>query len=85
MKMDKNQKFFPDFGYEAPRKTRRECPNPAFLNHNLHRIGIFKKYHSSDVDDGLPGWITKLMCVNCGKEFKGGYFHPGPKEVNHEY
>jgi len=71
-----NQEYFPDFGYEPPRRTKNECPNPAFKNHHLHRIGVFKTVHSGDVDDGLLGWFTELRCVNCGRSFGSGGFYP---------
>jgi hypothetical protein len=66
--MNKNQKYFPDYGYTSPKRTRQVCSNPAFLNHHLHRVGYFKKprYYS----DGLPGYVAIAKCVNCGRVFE---------------
>lgn len=65
--MDSNQKFFPDMGYTSPRKIKgvKECSNPAFADHRLHRIGVFKEFYYAD---GLQGWSCILKCVNCGRE-----------------
>ena len=81
--MKTNQKYFPCFGYEPPRRTKNNCPNPAFKDHHLHRVGVFKTAHSSEVDDGLSGWFTELKCVTCGKGFGSGGFYPDEMaEVN---
>lgn len=73
--MDTLQKYFPDFGYTAPIRTKEDCPSPAFKSHRLHRCGYFKKYYDSD---GLPGWVCSVKCVNCGREFpKLECFIPG--------
>ena len=70
------EKFHPDFGYIAPKK-KGKCHNPAFMDHSLHRCGIFKKFYSSE---GLPGWFTTIKCVNCGRRFGDGMFYPGKRE-----
>lgn len=64
--MDSNQKFFPDLGYVPPRTIKgvKECSNPAFANHRLHRMGVFKESFDSD---GSPGWTCAIKCVNCGR------------------
>jgi len=75
--MDTNQKYQPDFGYSSPVKTKKECINPAFFDHNLHRVGWFATRFDGD---GLPGYIIEKRCVNCGKSFKkrkyGSAFRP---------
>jgi hypothetical protein len=64
--MEKNQKFVPDYGYTAPKRTRKECENPAFMDKNLHRVGYFKTaYH----EDAMAGYSAVAKCVNCGIEF----------------
>jgi hypothetical protein len=63
--LDKNQKYFPNLGYDAPKKTRKPCPLPAFADPNLHRVGMF--LISEIIDNGLPGWNAEQRCVNCGK------------------
>jgi len=76
--MEKNQKYRPDYGYTAPKRTRKECTNPAFMDHNLHRVGYFKlpEYYS----DGLPGYVAVARCVNCGRVFADDIiFHAGKK------
>lgn len=74
--MDSKQKYYPEFGYVAPKKTKKECEVPAFADKNLHRVGIFAgKY----LEDGLPGYICIYKCVNCGKVFKKQTFQPSQK------
>jgi hypothetical protein len=73
--MEKNQKYIPDYGYTSPKRTTKECINPAFMDHNLHRVGYFQLagYYS----DGLPGYIAVGKCVNCGRVFEHDtIFHP---------
>lgn len=65
--MEKNQKYRPEYGYTAPKRTRKECNNPAFLDHNLHRVGYFKTPEHYNV--GLPGYVAVAKCVNCGRLF----------------
>lgn len=79
--MFEEQKFIPDFGYDAPEKIgEKDCPFPSFADHSLHRIGIFKIEHfgaSGDRDEnGLPGWVVHKKCVNCGKEKRAKLFMP---------
>lgn len=65
--MNINQIYFPEFGYSAPKRTKKECENPAFSDKRIHRMGIFAlEYHS----DGLTGYSVCNKCVNCGKRFK---------------
>ena len=75
--------FKPDFGFNPPHRTKTKCANPAFADHYLHRIAVMKEVHvgaKGDFDEGgSPGWISKLVCTGCGKEFRGGYFHPDKK------
>lgn len=66
--MEKNQKYFPDYGYSSPKRTRQECINPAFKDHNLHRIGYFKIQKHYNIY-GLPGYVAVAKCVNCGRVF----------------
>jgi len=78
--MDSKQKYYPHFGYDRPRRTKKECEFPAFYDKNAHRTGIFAvEYH----EEGLPGYSCIFKCVNCGREFpfKGnkGFFKPGPR------
>jgi hypothetical protein len=65
--MAENQKYIPDFGYTAPKKTRKKCSNPAFMDHNLHRVGYFK---SKFQEDCSTGYSAIAKCVNCGREFE---------------
>ncbi|MFA5379012.1 MAG: hypothetical protein WC455_24875 [Dehalococcoidia bacterium] len=60
------QKYIPEFGYTAPKRTRHVCESPAFMDHNLHRVGYFKGRYDSD---GVPGWTMEAKCVNCGRRF----------------
>jgi hypothetical protein len=30
--MDSNQKYYPHFGYISPKRTKKECENPAFAD-----------------------------------------------------
>lgn len=71
---DKNQKYFPDFGYLPPQiiKGVKACPSPAFKDKRYHRIGIFKVEFDAD---GVPGWFCEEKCVNCG-HVAGGRFVP---------
>lgn len=64
--VDKNQKYFPEFGYLEPVRMRgvKECESPAFVDKTLHRIGVCKVRFDAD---GLPGWICEEKCVNCGR------------------
>jgi hypothetical protein len=73
----KNQRFVPDRGYTAPISTRAECSNPAFADHNLHRVGFFRGRYC---DQGIPGWSYVKKCVNCGREFDSVFFVE-PKEA----
>ena len=78
--MEKDQKYTPDYGYTAPKRTRQECSNPAFMDHNLHRVGYFKKprYYS----DGLAGYVAVAKCVNCGRVFEDDtIFHADKEDV----
>ena len=78
--MEKNQKYMPDYGYTTPKRTRKECTNPAFMDHNFHRVGYFRipKFHN----DGLPGYVAVAKCVNCGRVFDNDtIFHPS-KDTN---
>jgi hypothetical protein len=64
--MDSKQKYYPHFGYTAPRRTKKACENPAFADENLHRIGIFAiEFHG----DGASGYVCIRKCVNCGRIF----------------
>lgn len=65
IEIKKNQRFVPNFGYTAPKKHKK-CPNPAFGDHRLHRVGIFAERYEFD---GLPGYSCQKKCVNCGEEF----------------
>jgi hypothetical protein len=78
--MKSKQKYFPDFGYSSPHRTKQECANPAFADSHLHRIGIFAEEY---LEDGLPGYSCIHKCVNCGKVFKDKIFIPNrrPKSV----
>ena len=76
--MSKNQRYMPDYGYTAPKRTRTECKNPAFMDRHYHRVGYFRKppYYS----DGLPGYVGVAKCVNCGHEFESdSMFFPSDK------
>jgi hypothetical protein len=74
------ENFKSDYGFGEPIKTKKECNNPEFANHNLHRVAIMKDYHigsKGDIDEGgLPGFVSKKVCVGCGMEFKGIGFYP---------
>ena len=71
-----------DFGFTQVR-TRRECSNPVFADHKLHRVAILKDFHLGNVGDkdphGVPGWVSKFVCTGCGRVLKvngfSGYFH----------
>ena len=76
--MESNQRYYPQFGYDAPRKTKGECTNPAFADRNLHRIGVFADNY---LDDGLTGYSCIYKCVNCGKVFRKKTFKPSRKLV----
>jgi len=66
-------RIIPDFGWNSPHRTKRECAHPDLADHNLHRTALMKKeYHP----DGLPGWSTKLVCNGCKREFKSQWFIP---------
>lgn len=65
--MEKNQKYRPDYGYTAPKRTPQKCNNPAFMDHKLHRVGYFKIKQL--LNDGLPGYVAVAKCVNCGLVF----------------
>ena len=40
---DQKQKDFKaDFGFMPPHRTKTECKNPVFADHNLHRIALMK-------------------------------------------
>jgi hypothetical protein len=75
----KNPDFKPDFGYTQS-KTKKECSNPEFAMHNLHRLAIMKKEHFGSKGDrdenGLKGWTVKGICMGCGKTFKLSGFYP---------
>jgi len=74
--MEKGQIYTPDFGYSSPRRTPENCRKPAFIDKRFHRVGWFKDRYD---EDGLPGWIAVLKCVNCGREF-GTAFYPSNKD-----
>jgi hypothetical protein len=57
--MKTNQRWWPDRGYTAPKKTRHACTNPAFADKRLHRVGLFS-----------DGKLTLEKCVNCGVNFE---------------
>ena len=76
-----NQRYPPSYGYTAPIKTKNVCGNPAFMDHKMHRVGIFLLFYSRD---GLPGYFARKKCVNCGKDF-GGAFYPSKREWDEEY
>lgn len=65
--LEKNQVYYPDYGYTAPKRTKSKCKNPAFMDTHYHRCGYFRKpeYYS----DGLPGYVAVAKCVNCGMVF----------------
>jgi hypothetical protein len=75
-----NMEIVPDFGYDAPKWTKRECANPEFADKNYHRIAKMKDEHFGSKGDrqdwGLPGWTIKGVCVGCGREFKKDVFYP---------
>jgi hypothetical protein len=35
----------PDFGWHSPKRTKKECANPDFADHKLHRVAIMKDEH----------------------------------------
>ena len=78
MKDDKK----PDFGYTEPVRTKTPCTDPAFADNHLHRVGIFKVEHwgaKGDRDEnGLPGWTTQKICMQCGRKFKPDAFYQDP-------
>jgi hypothetical protein len=63
--------YKPDFGYSSPQKIRgvKECTNPAFKDHRLHKIGWFKIEYS-DGSNGLKGWSAYAACTMCGQKVK---------------
>lgn len=82
------KEFKADFGFMSPHTTKAKCINPQFADHYKHRIAIMKDFHigsKGDIDEnGIPGWVSKLVCTGCGKKYKvkmdGGsvnaFFHP---------
>jgi len=74
--MKTNQRYVPDFGYDAPKWTKKPCGNPAFLDHNYHRIGKFTVLFALD---DLQGYIVQHKCVNCGREFRRAFI-PSKRE-----
>jgi len=62
-----------DFGYDAPRQTKRPCTNPEFIDTHLHRIAIMKREF---LYDGLQGWTVKGICTGCLREFRVRGFYP---------
>jgi hypothetical protein len=74
--------FKSDFGFTGPVRGGI-CKIPAFADLRLHRIALMKDKHigsTGDCDEvGTPGWISKYVCVGCGKKFKvngfSGMFH----------
>ena len=77
--------FRPDFGFDSPKRTKKECANPLFHDKKLHRVAIMKDYHvgaKGDVEEnGLSGWIAKKACTSCGKQFQWGGFYSDKKET----
>ena len=77
-KDDIQNNFKADFGFDAPHRTTKECSNPVFADHQLHRIAMRKDYHvgsKGDSDEGgISGWVAKRVCTGCGREFKGGFY-----------
>jgi len=67
----KDDIYKPDFGYTSPRKIKgvKECLNPAFKDHRLHRIGLFKAEYS-DGSNGMKGWSVYMKCTMCGENVK---------------
>lgn len=65
--------FVSDFGFDSPKRTKKECSNPVFSDKHLHRLAIMKHEHFGSLGDsdegGIPGWVTKTICTGCGKEF----------------
>jgi hypothetical protein len=72
--------IIPDYGWAAPIRTNDECSNPEFSSKHYHRVAIMKQEHFGAIGDrdenGLPGWVTKLVCNGCGREFKNRGFYP---------
>ena len=76
-----------DFGFMPPHRTKSECKKPEFADKHMHRIAIIKKEHFGSKGDrdenGLSGWVSKFVCVGCGKTFRikgtSGYFHVDEK------
>ncbi len=79
MTTNKSKDFKADFGFYPPHKTRKECANPEFADHNYHRVAIMKDEHLGSPGDrqdtGLKGWTSKLVCTGCGREFKHNGFY----------
>lgn len=81
-KTKKQNNFKADFGFDAPHTTGKECSNPVFADHHVHRLAIMKLEHFGSKGDrdenGIPGWLTKSICTGCGKEFKKNHrgFYP---------
>ena len=75
----------PDYGWHSPKRTSKPCSNPDFADKHLHRLAIVKDEHfgaKGDRDEnGMSGWVSKLVCNGCGRKFKG-YFHPDGKNRN---
>ena len=73
--------FKSDFGFDAPHRTKKECSNPVFADHFLHRIALMKDEHFGSKGDrdenGIKGWVSKSICTGCGKEYKKNkkFFH----------
>lgn len=65
----------PEFGYDAPKWTKRECAKPEMMDKQYHRIGRFAgEYHA----DGIAGYSVSKICVGCGREF-GSIFIPSKR------
>lgn len=78
--------FIADFGYSMPKRTKKECANPEFIDKHLHRVAIMKDEHwgaPGDRDEGgIPGWTTKLVCNGCDREFKHRGFYPDSRRYD---
>lgn len=57
---DDKQKYFSPYGFSAP---RGKCKDSSFAS-GAHRIAMFPVEF---VESGIPGYIVKSRCVNCGK------------------
>ena len=68
-----------DYGFTV-RKSTELCKDPLFADKKLHHCAILKDFHigsSGDIDEGgMPGWISKVVCTRCGKNFGNAGFYP---------